>query len=73
MNRSEILKSYFNLIDNGIAVDINSLPEGISKEVVYNATLYKELQRLEKSGGSQERINEIKAILYPPQEEVING
>lgn len=69
MNKSKILESYFNLIDNGIAVDINSLPEGISKDVVYKTTLYKELKQLVKNNGSQERIDAIKSVLYPPQEE----
>ena len=69
MNETQILKSYFNLIDNGIVVDINSLPDGISKDVVYKTTLYKELKKLVKTGGSQERIDAIKAVLYPPQEE----
>ena len=69
MNETKILESYFNLIDNGIAVDINSLPDGISKDVVYKMTLYKELKNLVKNGGSQERIDAIKSVLYPPQEE----
>lgn len=69
MNNTKILESYFNLIDNGIAVDINSLPEGISKDVVYKTTLYKELKQLVKNNGSQERIDAIKSVLYPPQEE----
>ena len=71
MNKSKIVENYFNLIDNGISVDINSLPEGISKEVIYKATLSKELEKLEKTGGNQERIDAIKAILYPPQEEEV--
>ena len=69
MNKTKILESYFNLIDNGISVDINSLPEGISKDVVYKMTLYKELKHLVKTGGSQARIDEIKLVLHPPQEE----
>ena len=69
MNKSKILESYFNLIDNGIAVDINSLPDGISKEVVYKITLYKELKKLVASGTNPERQEAIRAILNPPQEE----
>ena len=70
MNNTKILESYFNLIDNGIVVDINSLPDDISKDVVYKMTLYKELKYLVATKGSQERIDEIKSVLYPPQEEV---
>lgn len=69
MNKSKILESYFNLIDNGAAVDINSLPVGISKEVVHKITLYKELKKLVASGTNPERQEAIKAVLYPPQEE----
>lgn len=69
MNETKILESYFNLIDNGIAVDINSLPDGISKDVVYKMTLYKELKKLVASGTNPERQEAIKAVLYPPQEE----
>ena len=69
MNETKILESYFNLIDNGIEVDINSLPSCISKDVVYKMTLYKELKKLVASGSNIERQNEIKAILNPPEEE----
>ena len=70
MNNTKILESYFNLIDNGIVVDIESLPSDISKDVVYKMTLYKELKHLVATKGSQERIDVIKSVLYPPQEEV---
>jgi hypothetical protein len=73
MNKSEILKSYFNLIDNGIVVDINSLPVEISKEVIQKITLYKKLKKLVAEGGNQEEIDAIKLELNPPQEEEING
>ena len=71
MDKSKILESYFNLLDNSIEVNINSLPDSISKEVVYKMTLYKELKKLVASGANIERQEEIKAILYPPQEEEV--
>ena len=70
MNETKILESYFNLIDNGIVVDINSLPDTISKDVVYKTTLYKELKRLAALGINPERQQEIKEILSPKEEEV---
>ena len=69
MSKTKILESYFNLLDNGVEVDINSLPDGISKEVVYKMTLYKELKKLVASGTNIARQEEIKAILNPPQKE----
>lgn len=70
MNETKILESYFNLIDNGIVVDINSLPNTISKDVVYKTTLYKELKKLVALGISPERQQEIREILNPKEEEI---
>jgi hypothetical protein len=70
VDNSKLLAGIFDLAHMGIYIDVNTLPNGISKEVVYKNLLYIELQNLVKNGGSQERIDEIKAILNPPEEEI---
>ena len=72
MDNSKILKSIFDLAHAGIYTDVNTLPKGISKEVVYKNLLYIELQNLVASGTNLERQEEIKTILNPPEEEVLN-
>ena len=72
MDNSKILKSIFDLAHTGIYTDVNTLPKGISKEVVYKNLLSIELQNLVASGTSLERQEEIKTILNPPEEEVLN-
>ena len=67
MNKTELLKQIFDKAHNG-NYNIPELPEGISREVVEKNVLYIELQNLIRDNGSQERIEEIKAILYPVEE-----
>ena len=67
MNETKFLKEIF---DKAHKCDYNipELPENISREVVEKNVLYIELQNLIRYNGSQERIEEIKAVLYPPEE-----
>lgn len=67
MNKTEFLKEIFNKAHKG-DYNIPELPEGISREVVEKNVLYIELQNLIKNGGSEERIEKIKAVLYPLEE-----
>lgn len=67
MNKTELLKQIFDKAHNG-NYNIPELPEGISREVVEKNVLYIELQNLIRDNGSRERIEEIKAVLYPPEE-----
>ena len=67
MNKTELLKNIFDLAHNG-NYTIPELPQGISREVVEKNVLYIELQNLKKANGDSERIAEIEAILYPPEE-----
>jgi hypothetical protein len=69
MNNTEILKNIFDLAKQGKEVDLSNLPSDISKEVVEKNLLYIELKNLVKNNGDPARIEEIKSILYPPQEE----
>lgn len=69
MNETKLLKNIFELAEQGIYTPVENLPKGISKEVAKKNLLYIELKNLIKSNGSQERIDEIKAILNPPEEE----
>ena len=71
MTNTELLKNIFNLAKQGIYTSVENLPSDISKEVVEKEMMQIELKNLLKSNGSQERIDEIKAILSPPQEEEI--
>lgn len=73
MDKAKLLKNIFELAENGIYTNVNELPEGISKDVVYKNLLYIELKNIVKSNGSRARIEEIKLILNPPQEEEIDG
>ena len=68
----EFLKSIFDNAHNG-NYNIPELPADISKEVVEKNVLYIELQNLLKNNESQERIDKIKSILYPSEEEEENG
>lgn len=68
-DNSKLLSAIFDLAYMGIYTDVNTLPKGISKEVVYKNLLYIELKNLVKSGTNLERQEAIKAVLYPPQEE----
>lgn len=70
MDKTKLLKNIFELAEQGIRVPLDNLPSDVSKDVVEKQLLYIELRKLVKNGGSQERIDEIKAILNPPQEEV---
>ena len=67
MDKTKLLKEIFDKAHQG-NYEIPELPEEISREVVEKNVLYIELQNLLKSGGSQERVEEIKSILYPPEE-----
>lgn len=69
MGNSKILKQIFDLAKQNIYSDVDNLPTDISKDVVEKNILYIELRNLLRSNGSQERIDEIKAILYSPDEE----
>jgi len=66
MDNTKLLKEIFDKAYQG-DYEIPELPEEISREVVEKNVLYIELKNLLKSGGSQERIEEIKSILYPPE------
>lgn len=68
VDNSKLLTGIFDLAHMGIYIDVNTLPNGISKEVVYKNLLYIELQNLVASGTNPERQEEIKAILNPPEE-----
>ena len=68
MDKTKLLKNIFELAQQGIFIPVETLPQGISKEVVAKNQLYIELKELVKNGGSQERIEEIKAILNPQEE-----
>lgn len=68
MKNYDLLKQIFDNAWNG-NYDIPQLPSDISREVVEKNVLYIELQNLIKNNGNNERIEEIKAILYPPEEE----
>lgn len=70
MNNTEILKNIFDLAKQGKEVDLSNLPSDISKEVVEKNLLYIELKNLVKTNGDPARIEEIKNILNPPQEEI---
>lgn len=64
MTDTELLKKMFDMAHNGVYdINLNGLPSNISREVVEKNILYIELQNLIKNNGSQDRINEIKAIL----------
>lgn len=65
MNKTELLKNIFDNAHNGVYVDLNTLPEGISREVVEKNLLWIELQHC----TDEARKEEIKAILYPVDEE----
>lgn len=67
MNETQLLKNIFDLAHQGIYVGTDNLPDDISKEVVEKNILYIELQNLIRDNGSQERIEEIKEILYPAE------
>ena len=67
MDKTKLLKEIFDKAHQG-NYEILGLPEEISREVVEKNVLYIELQNLLKSGGNQERVEEIKSILYPPEE-----
>jgi hypothetical protein len=69
MNNTQLLKEIFDLAKQGKPVDITNLPSDISREVVEKNLLYIELKRLVTNNGNPARIEEIKAILNPPQEE----
>lgn len=70
MSDYELLKNIFDNAHNGIYV-IPELPSNISREVVEKNVLHIELQNLKKSNGDSNRIAEIEAILYPPQEDEV--
>lgn len=72
MNKTQLLKNIFDVANKGVVVNINNLPIGSSREVVEKNLLYIELKRLVKNGGNIDRINEIKGILYPIEEETEN-
>lgn len=67
MDKTKLLKEIFDKAHQG-NYEIPELPEEISREVVEKNVLYIELQNLLKSGENQERVEEIKAVLYPPEE-----
>lgn len=69
MDKTKLLKNIFELAEQGIQVPLDNLPSDVSKDVVEKQLLYIELKNLVKNGGSQARIDEIKSILNPPQEE----
>jgi len=70
---NKLLKQIFDLAHQGVYVNLENLPQDISKEVVEKNLLYIELQNLLKTDNNKKRIEEIKAILYPPIEEEENG
>lgn len=70
MNNTKLLEGVFDLAKSGIKVNIDNLPKDISKEVVYKSLLYAELRELVKENKNQERIDQIKAELYPKEEEI---
>ena len=67
MNKTEFLKEIFDKAHKG-DYNIPELPEGISREVVEKNVLYIELQNLIRDNGDQERIEEIKSVLYTLEE-----
>lgn len=69
MNNTDLLKNIFDLAHQGIYIPLDNLPSEISKDVVNKKLLYIELQNLVKNNGDASRIEEIKLILNPPQEE----
>lgn len=71
VENKDLLKAVFDLAHRGIYVDVNTLPDGISKEVVYKTLLYIELQNLIKHNGDKNRIEEIESILNPPEETTV--
>lgn len=71
MTNSEFLKEIFDNAWNG-NYEIPELPNNISREVVEKNVMYIELQNLLKDNTNQQRIEEIKAILYPIDEEVLD-
>ena len=70
MNNTQLLKEIFDLANQGKNVDISNLPNDISKEVVEKNLLYIELKRLVANNGDIARIEEIKSILNPLDEDL---
>ena len=70
MNSTQILKEIFDLANQGKNVDISNLPNDISKDVVEKNLLYIELKRLVANNGDVVRIEEIKSILNPLDEDL---
>ena len=69
VDNNRLISAIFDLAHRGIYIDVNNLPEGISKDVICKELLYIELQNLVKANANPERQEAIKAILNPPQEE----
>lgn len=68
-----MIKDYFDRTANGERFDIDKIdiPASFDREVIRKNLLYIELKYLLKNKGSEERINEIKEILYPADDEEI--
>lgn len=73
MNKTNLLKNIFELAHQGIYVPLDNLPYFISKDVVEKKLLYIELQNLVKNNGDTNRIEEIKLILNPPEQQGVEG
>ena len=71
MDKTKLLANIFGLAEQGIFISSDKIPDDVSKDVVEKNLLYIELRNLVKNGGSEERINEIKAILSPKEDENI--
>lgn len=69
MDKTKLLANIFGLAEQGIFISLDKIPDDVSKDVVEKNLLYIELRNLVKNGGSEERINEIKAILSPKEDE----
>lgn len=69
MDNTQLLKDIFNLAQAGIQVDLDNLPEGVSRDVVEKNLLYIQLKRLVKNNGDRNKIEEIKNKLNPTDKE----
>lgn len=65
------LNDAFDRASNGESVDVNELqlPSFFDKNLIAQFLLYSEMRYLVRTNTKPQRIEEIKGILYPPQEE----
>lgn len=66
-----MIEDYFDRTANGETFDIDEIeiPSSFDKEVIKKNLLYIELKYLLKNKGDKGRINEIKEMLYPADDE----